>query len=1044
MPTDDVTRRPVRTVMMPMGCGVLLLSVMVRVAGALLLPAGPEFEVNTVTTGFQINPAVDVDAAGNFLVIWLSVQDDRGGGIFGQRYDGMGSPRGNEFAIDTVGTFPALAMAPAGNFVVVWQAADAGSFSIFGRRFGDTGVPLGAVFPISTSSGLQSLPDVAMDSAGDFVVVWNGNGPGDSVGIFGRRFDRTGAPQGAEFGINTYTTMGQTDPAVAMAPDGSFLVTWTGNGATDDRGVFGRWYTSAGSPKGVEFPINTHTAGFQENQRLAADGAGNFVVVWQSDDQDGDGKGIIGRRYDSTAMTWGPEFTINTSTEDDQVDPDVAADATGGFTVAWGQRLVGKNSGIFARHYKSTGEPDGNQLRVNNEAVSFSGSAAVASDGAGNVLVTWDSYQNSAFPDPDYGVFGRRFAPLDVPCGNGRLDAGEECDVGAANGAGGSCCSALCTFEPAGTVCRPPTMPCDAPETCSGSAAECPPDPLASSGGLDPTFGTGGKVLTPFEGADASARAIVQQADGKLVVVGDTCDDTACEFALVRYEPDGTLDTTFGSGGKVLTSFDAADANAGTIVQQPDGKLVVAGDTCGATSCQFALVRYDADGSPDPSFGIGGKVITPFDAGDAGAAALVLQPDGKLVAAGQIYGSSAGFALARYDADGALDPSFGDAGRITSFFGENGTAVALARQPDGKLVAAGFTDNDGSSGASPWGFALARYDVNGTADASFGTMGRVVTRSPDSDDFAEDMVQQPDGKLVVAGWAALPMPHPPDPAGFLLDRYDADGNLDPLFGQNGRVFTTFDGAGGSAYALVRQNDGKLIAAGETYGNRQTVIGVVRYDEDGTLDGSFGCGGTVTTAFGGGYALAQAALQQNDGRLVVAGSAQNGDSSAFALVRYLVDGEPLPTTTTLVVSTTTITTSSTTTSSTTTTTFVRSTTTTTTAVTSSTMLTTTSTAPAICTSPRCTVTAGLTSAGCAGQAIPAKLANTLTHAVVLIENADTASNGQATKLRRRARTMLKQARALARRAAKGHRPKISPDCSAVLDDAVERILAALQA
>ncbi len=190
----------------------------------------------------------------------------------------------------------------------------------------------------------------------------------------------------------------------------------------------------------------------------------------------------------------------------------------------------------------------------------------------------------------------------------------------------------------------------------------------AASGDLDATFGTGGKVTTDFAGNDDEAHGIAVQADGKLVTVGVAKTSRSNDFALARYNPNGSLDATFGTGGKVTTDFAGNDDAAFAVVLQSDGKIVVAGEAKTSRNQDFALARYNANGSLDATFGTGGKVMTDFNGDDDAAFALVLQPDGKLVAAGEAKTSrNQDFALARYNANGSLDATFGTGGKVTSW-----------------------------------------------------------------------------------------------------------------------------------------------------------------------------------------------------------------------------------------------------------------------------------------------------------------------------------------------------------------------------------------
>ncbi|AEV16768.1 hypothetical protein TCCBUS3UF1_17270 [Thermus sp. CCB_US3_UF1] len=391
-------------------------------------------------------------------------------------------------------------------------------------------------------------------------------------------------------------------------------------------------------------------------------------------------------------------------------------------------------------------------------------------------------------------------------------------------------------------------------------------------GELDPTFGSGGKVTTDLGSSFDGAHALVLQPDGKLVAAGYSSNALGlADFALVRYNPDGSLDTSFGSGGKVTTEVVQGDDKAYALVLQPDGKLVAAGYSSEGLG-DFALVRYNPDGSLDPSFGTGGKVTTNFHFDVAHA--LVLQPDGKLVAAGwSQIGSNSYFALVRYNPDGTLDTSFGNGGKVTTEVGSSSDgANALVLQPDGKLVAAGYSRN----AAGDYDVAMVRYNPDGSLDTSFGSRGKVIT--PVFSTFGSALVLQPDGKLVAAGFST-------NSAGnddFALVRYNPDGSLDRSFGTGGKVTTDLGLPRDIVHSLVLQPDGRLVAAGSSNND----FALVRYNPDGSLDPSFGIGGKVTTAVGSSYDIAHALVLQPDGRLVAAGRSRNASgNSDFALVRY---------------------------------------------------------------------------------------------------------------------------------------------------------------
>jgi uncharacterized delta-60 repeat protein len=284
-------------------------------------------------------------------------------------------------------------------------------------------------------------------------------------------------------------------------------------------------------------------------------------------------------------------------------------------------------------------------------------------------------------------------------------------------------------------------------------------------GGLDSTFGSGGKVATGFFGFGDDAHALAILADGKILVAGAIfTGPEEVDFGLARYNSDGSLDATFGSGGKVTTDFGNYDIIT-AIAVQPDGKILAGGNTTNRdTDTDFALVRYNKDGSLDSSFGSDGNVVTDF-AGDVDfVAALALQSDGKIVLAGDVATSSkedAGFGLARYNADGSLDSSFGSGGRVVTE-GNLMAAYAVVIQPNGKIIAAGL--------AKGGDFGLARYNSNGGLDSGFGISGVITTDfSSSGGERAFAMSLQPDGKIVAAGESYDQHAG----SGFALARYDA-------------------------------------------------------------------------------------------------------------------------------------------------------------------------------------------------------------------------------------------------------------------------------
>lgn len=355
-----------------------------------------------------------------------------------------------------------------------------------------------------------------------------------------------------------------------------------------------------------------------------------------------------------------------------------------------------------------------------------------------------------------------------------------------------------------------------------------------ADGGLDTTFSGDGKLTTEIFGGQDYAYAVAVQADGKIVAAGSANINAASSFtvfALVRYNANGSLDTTFGSGGIVSTDFFGFTNAATSLALQADGKIVVAGIAHDGVADRFALARYNVNGSLDTAFGTGGKVSTSFFGFGDGARAVALQADGKIVAVGDAYpgGANTQFALARYNADGSLDASFGTGGKVTTdFFGANDFGISVALLAGGKIMAAG---NASVPGTGIDHVALARYNADGSLDATFGAGGKTTAEFSSAFVRRWSAVAQADGKIVATSWgvdSASGFDH------FLLVRFDTNGNLDSTFSGDGRLTTTFLGSQNQAYAIAVQANGKIVAAGSAFDPSTSAgqFALARYQADG--------------------------------------------------------------------------------------------------------------------------------------------------------------------------------------------------------------------
>ena len=413
---------------------------------------------------------------------------------------------------------------------------------------------------------------------------------------------------------------------------------------------------------------------------------------------------------------------------------------------------------------------------------------------------------------------------------------------------------------------------------------------LAAAGTLDSSFDTDGRATAAFGLGLDQATASVVQSDGKIVVAGWTVNVTDRDFAIARFNADGTLDSSFSGDGRATVSFGGLTVDQATSVAiQPDGKIVVAGTSVLSGITSVAVARLNVDGTLDNSFS-GDGILTTAPLGLSvlnQANDVAIQSDGKIVIGGTTGSSVTNdFLLIRYNADGSLDTSFSGDGVATTSFGLLGidSANAIAIQGDGKIVAAGVgvnvTDND---------FALARFNANGSLDTSFGTGGRVMTNFGLAvvPDVANAIVLQPNGRFVVAGSTVLSG----GVSAIAVARYTVAGTLDASFGGgDGQVTTQIGGLASFGNDLLLQTDGKLVAGGQVLlSGVQNTFGLARYNADGTLDSSFGTGGALQTSFNTLIDGANDLSLQSDGKIVAAGlTTLNPNVTNFAVARFIGD------------------------------------------------------------------------------------------------------------------------------------------------------------
>lgn len=419
----------------------------------------------------------------------------------------------------------------------------------------------------------------------------------------------------------------------------------------------------------------------------------------------------------------------------------------------------------------------------------------------------------------------------------------------------------------------------------------------------------GGLVTTSIGGFQDNGWYVIVQTDGKILVAGESYSTVTnnYDFALVRYNSDGSLDTTFSGDGKVTTDFNAGHDHGYSVAIQSDGKVVVGGTSEYGFDDRFALARYNSDGTLDTSFGVDGKITTSIGLYHAYGRSVMIQQDGKIILAGSAWnGVDEDFALARYNSDGTPDLSFNGYGTLMTDFNlpvldvdsSNDAGYSVAIQSDGKIVVAGQSNYINNGIMYGVLYSVARYNANGTLDGTFGVNGKVMTDIGVGQDNGRGVTVQPDGKILVVGYSYT------NYSDFALVRYSSDGSLDMSFGSGGKVVTDIlNDSGDFGYKIALQSDGKILVAGYTDTGGYAADGVsalfqdfvlIRYNSDGTLDTSFDGDGIVVTDFGSTGDLGFSIAIQLDGSILVAGSS----GSDFALARYNTDGSLAASTSTI--------------------------------------------------------------------------------------------------------------------------------------------------
>jgi len=409
---------------------------------------------------------------------------------------------------------------------------------------------------------------------------------------------------------------------------------------------------------------------------------------------------------------------------------------------------------------------------------------------------------------------------------------------------------------------------------------------MAASGDLDPTFDGDGLVVTDINSNRLDyVRNLAIQPDGKIVVVGNSfvSGTSTYDIVVARYNTDGTLDHTFSGDGKTITNLGGREQGQEIFVQT-DGKIVVAGQRCNNSwTCDIAIIRYNANGTLDTTFNGTGEVWTDFGGNDNGSAGgLDVLPNGKIIVSGYMWnGTNYDFAVYRYNNNGILDTTFSSDGKVNIDFngGKQDTAYGLVRQSDGKLIVVGETC---TSSYTTCDFAIARLNGNGTLDKTFSGDGKQITNFG-AYDIASAVALQPDGKIVAVGRKSTS-----SLSYFAIARYNANGSLDTTFSSTGkRIFNVVSNKDSIASDVIVQPDNSIVISGRVSDGSVNNFALVRLNNNGGFDTTLNSNGKLVIDFGGddfSYALL---MQPSDGAYVLGGSSDViGGQRNFALARVL--------------------------------------------------------------------------------------------------------------------------------------------------------------
>jgi uncharacterized delta-60 repeat protein len=600
---------------------------------------------------------------------------------------------------------------------------------------------------IASTSGYQGSLKIASDGSGGAVIIWEDQRAA-TVEIYTQKVNGAGAMQWAANGVLVNSTpQGSLYPQL-ISDAGGAIICWV-----DRRNAGTAWdiYAQKLNANGAlqwaanGLPICLAT-GNQTLPQLTTDGAGGAIITWdESQSASIPNPNIYAQKVNTSgAVVWAANGVGVCLAASAQHSPQLVSDGINGAIITWQDPRTSNIQDIYAQRINSNGSSLWTNDGVAVSTATFTQYSPIIINTGNGIIISWTDYRNDLSGSRN-DIYAQRLninGTLGSIANSGMLDP--------TFGTGGIVTTPIGSVSSIkATTVQTDGKVVVAGLSHTASNQDFGVARYNTNGTLDNTFNGTGEVITSIGAGNAPdiALSIAIQGDGKIVVAGYTFNGGNSDFSMVRYNTDGSLDNGFDGDGKLITSFGVSkNSEIFGIAIQPDGKIVAVGRAYSGTTYDFALARYNTDGTPDNSFDNDGKVITPISVGDDEAHSIIIQSDGKIVLGGTSSFANI-FALARYNTNGSLDNSFDVDGIVTTSISSGDVINSIALQGDGKIVVAGKTH----TGSNNDDFALARYNTNGSLDNSFDGDGKVIFAISSFNDVAYAVAMQADGKILLAG-----------------------------------------------------------------------------------------------------------------------------------------------------------------------------------------------------------------------------------------------------------------------------------------------------